>query len=266
MDPPPRYRAENYKPSGKLDDTVALITGGDSGIGRAVALMFAREGADVAITYLEEEESDAQVVKQEIEDQTQRTCLLLPGDIGDSSVCNELVEKTVSELGKLDVLVNNAATMPPGQYMDEMTDDEIERVYRANVFSYYYMTRAALSHLSEGSSIINTGSIVGSRGGPHMSIYAPTKGAIHAMTKCWAKEFLDRGIRVNCVAPGPVWTPLQACYQTKDSIVHYAEKNPAGRPGQPEELAPSYVFFASNADSSYITGEIMFVTGGDVAR
>ena len=265
MKPLPQYQGKEYKPSGKLINKTALITGGDSGIGRAVAFMFAREGANVAITYLPEESQDAQMIRQEIE-KLKKQCLCLEGDVADSSFCKEAVEKTVRELGGLDILVNNAATMLQNTSIDTISDEDIERIFRVNMFSYFYMVRSALKHMKRGSSIINTGSIVGSRGGDRMTEYAATKGANHAFTKSLAKELLPRGIRVNCVAPGPVWTPLQAAYQSEESIVHFGEQNPMGRPGQPDELAPIYVFLASNADSSYMSGEIIFVTGGDVAR
>lgn len=265
MRPLPQYKGEDYKPSGKLASKIALITGGDSGIGRSVALLFAREGADVAIMYLPVEERDAQVIRQEIE-KIGKTCVLISGDITDSSFCNEAVEKTVQELGGLDILVNNAAVMLTDGSIDTISDEEIEHIFRVNAFSYFYMVRAALKHMKRGSCIINTGSIVGSRGAEGMTAYASTKAANHTFTKSLAKELLARGIRVNCVAPGPVWTPLQTAYKSEEVIVDFGAQNPMGRPGQPDELAPIYVFLASNADSSYMSGEIIFVTGGDVAR
>lgn len=265
MNPLPQYQGKDYKPSGKLANKVALITGGDSGIGRSVALLFAREGADVAIMYLPAEERDAEVIQKEIE-KIGKKCITISGDIADSAFCKEAVDKAVGELGGLDILVNNAAAMPKDSTIETISDEEIERVFRVNMFSYFYVTRAALRHMKQGGSIINTGSIVGSRGGDGILVYSATKGAIHTFTKSLAKELLPRGIRVNCVAPGPVWTPLQPAYQPEEAIVHFGAANPMGRPGQPDELAPSYVFLASNADSSYMSGEIIFVTGGDVAR
>ena len=265
MKPLPQYQGKEYKPSGKLINKTALITGGDSGIGRSVALLFAREGADIAIMYLPAEERDAQVIQKEIE-KIGRKCVLISGDIADSTFCKEAVDRAVKELGGLDILVNNAAIMPKGSTSETISDEEIERVFQVNVFSYFYVTRAALRHMKQGGCIINSGSIVGSRGGDGILVYSVTKGAIHIFTKSLAKELLPRGIRVNCVAPGPVWTPLQTAYQSAEDIVDFGAHNPMGRPGQPDELAPAYVFLASNADSSYISGEIIFVTGGDVDR
>ena len=208
MRPSPQYQGKGYKPSGKLAGKAALITGGDSGIGRSVALLFAREGADVAIMYLPAEERDAQVIKQEIE-KIGRKCIAISGDITDSAFCKEAVEKTVQELGGLDILVNNVAAMLADGSIDTLLNEDLEKLFKVNVFSYFYVTRAALKHMKEGSCIINTGSIVGSRGGEGMTVYASTKAATHTFTKSLAKDLLHRGIRVNCVAPGPVWTPLQ---------------------------------------------------------
>lgn len=264
MKPLPQYGGKDYKPADKLAGKVALITGGDSGIGRSVAYLFAREGANVAITYLPAENQDAQILRAEIE-KLGKKCLCLEGDVSQSSFCKEAVEKTVQELGGLDILVNNVATMSLEDGIEEVSDKELERMYQVNVFSYYFMTREAVQHMKEGSCIINTGSIVGSRGGAGIA-YAGTKGANHAFTKTLAKQLLGRGIRVNCVAPGPVWTPLQAVAHEEDEIVSFGSWNPMGRPGQPDEMAPAYVYLASEADSSYMTGEIIFVTGGDVGR
>ncbi len=265
MKPLPQYQGKEYKPSGKLLKKTALITGGDSGIGRAVAFLFAREGANVAITYLPVESRDAEILTQEIE-KLGKKCLCLEGDVSDSAFCQKAVDKTVQEFGSLDILVNNVATMSPADDIEKFSDKELERMYQVNVFSYYYMTRAALKHMKEGTCIINTGSIVGSRGGGY-PIYSGTKAATHTLTKTLAKELLPRGIRVNCVAPGPVWTPLQTIKDSsEEDIVHFGKYNPMGRPGQPDEMAPAYVYLASEADSSYMTGEIIFITGGDVAR
>ena len=265
MNPLPQYQAKDYKPSGKLQDKVALITGGDSGIGRAVAYLFAREGANVAIAYLPQENRDAQELKQEIE-KLGKKCLCLEGDVADSAFCKEAVEKTMQEFGALDILVNNVATMSPADNIETFSDEELERMFKVNVFSYYYMVREALQHMKEGSCIINTGSIVGSRGGAY-PIYSGSKAATHILTKTLARELLPRGIRVNCVAPGPVWTPLQTVKDASEQdIVHFGAHNPMGRPGQPDEMAPAYVYLASEADSSYMTGEIIFLTGGDVTR
>lgn len=265
MKPLPQYQGKEYKPSGKLQSKTALITGGDSGIGRAVAFLFAREGANVGITYLPQESRDAEILTQEIE-KLGKKCLCLEGDVSESAFCKKAVDKTVQEFGSVDILVNNVATMSSSDDIEKFSDENLERMYRVNVFSYYYMTRAALKHLKKGACIINTGSIVGSRGGGY-PIYSGTKAATHILTKTLAKELLPRGIRVNCVAPGPVWTPLQTIKDSsEEDIVHFGAHNPMGRPGQPDEIAPAYVYLASEADSSYMTGEIIFVTGGDVAR
>ena len=265
MKPLPEYQAKEYKAANKLSGKVALVTGGDSGIGRAVAFLFAKEGADVAITYLPAERRDGEVIKQEIE-KLGRKCICLEGDVSNSAFCQESIDKTIQEFGKLDILVNNVAMMSPGDNIEKFSDENLERMYKVNVFSYYYMVRAALPHLKRGSCIINTGSIVGSRGGAN-PIYSGTKASTHILTKTLAKDLLSRGIRVNCIAPGPVWTPLQTVKDaTREAIVHFGAQNPMGRPGQPDELAPAYVFLASEADSSYMTGEIIFVTGADVAR
>jgi len=265
MRPLPQYQGKEYKPANKLVGKTALITGGDSGIGRAVAYLFAREGANVAITYLPAESKDGHALKEEIE-KLGKKCLCLEGDVADSAFCKEAVDKTVQEFGGLDILVNNVATMSPSDDIEKFSDEELERMYRVNVFSYYYMTREALRYLKRGACIINTGSIGGSRGGRYV-IYSGTKAATHTLTKALAKELLPRGIRVNCVAPGPVWTPLQTVKDSSEQdIVNFGSWNPMGRPGQPDEMAPAYVYLASEADSSYVTGEIIFVTGGDVAR
>lgn len=264
MDPAPLYKGANYKPADKLVGKVALITGGDSGIGRAVAYHFAREGADVAIAHLPDEDDDAKTIKQEIEKLGQR-CITRSGDIGDSSFCQDVVDKTTQELGQLDIVVNNAAMMLPDNAIEEFTDETLEAHYRVNVFSYYYIARAAIPHLPEGGRIINTGSIVGSRGGG-TTLYAGTKGATHAFTKTLARELRSRGIRVNGVAPGPVWTPMQTVQHDADEIQQFGARNPEGRPAQPEELAPAYVLLATESDSSYMNGEIIFITGSDTAR
>ncbi len=265
MSPLPQYQAKEYKPSDKLLNKTALITGGDSGIGRAVAFLFAKEGANVAITYLPEESRDAEILTEEIE-KLGKKCLCIEGDVSNSGFCKEAVDKTVQELGALDILVNNVATMSPADNIENFLDEDLERMYRVNVFSYYYMTRAALRYLKKGACIINTGSIGGSRGSGY-PIYSATKAATHILTKALSQELLPRGIRVNCVAPGPVWTPLQVIKDSsEEDIVDFGARNPMGRPGQPDEMAPAYVYLASEADSSYMTGEIIFITGGDVSR
>jgi NAD(P)-dependent dehydrogenase (short-subunit alcohol dehydrogenase family) len=261
MHPRPRHQAPLYKGSGKLADEVALITGGDSGIGRAVAVLYARESADVAIVYLPEEQTDAEETQRAVEKEG-RTCLLLPGDVRDPKFCRQAVERTVKEFGRLDILVNNAASEESREKFEEITEEQFENTFRTNIFGYFYMTKAALPHLKDGSAIINTGSITGLQGSKKLVDYSATKGAIHAFTKSLAQNLSDRGIRVNCVAPGPIWTPLIVQDSGKDASEHGAD-TPMGRPGQPEEVAPAFVFFASEADSSYISGEILTILGGE---
>jgi NAD(P)-dependent dehydrogenase (short-subunit alcohol dehydrogenase family) len=261
--PSPKYQAPEYRPAGKLMGLVALITGGDSGIGRAVAVMYAREGADVAIVYLPEEESDAQVVKRAIESEG-RKALLLPGDVTSSGFCAAAVEETVARLGRLDILVNNAAFQKNLESIDELSEEQWDRTFRTNIYGYFYMVKAAVQHLGEGACIINTGSITGLEGEGTLLDYASTKGAIHAFTKSLAQNLAERKIRVNAVAPGPVWTPLNTAAKPAEEVAKFGAESTIGRPAQPEELAPTYVFLASNADSSYISGEVISVLGGDV--
>src|SRR5438309_510214 len=252
IEPRPMFRNPAYRGSGKLEDMVALITGGDSGIGRAVAVLFAREGADVAIVYLAAEESDAQETRLAVEKEGRR-CLLLPGDVTSSSFCRDAVERTVRELGKLDVLVNNAAYQMRHDSLEELADEDIEKTFRTNIFGYFFMARAALPHLKPGSAIVNTGSITGLEGNKTLIDYASTKGAIHAFTKSLAQNLVEKGIRVNAVAPGPVWTPLNVQSGDPEHVKKFGEDAAMERPAQPEELAPAYVFLASNIDSSYIS-------------
>ncbi|MBX6331578.1 MAG: SDR family oxidoreductase [Gemmatimonadaceae bacterium] len=262
IQPRPRYEAPAYKPAGKLRGKVALITGGDSGIGRAVATIFAREGANVAIVYLPEEEEDAQETVRAIEDAGRRA-LRLPGDVTDPEFCRRAVARVVKELGALDILVNNAAFQQHQGSLEEISDEQWERTFRTNAFGYFYMARAALPHLKEGAAIINTGSITGLEGQKNLIDYAATKGAIHAFTKSLAQSLVDRAIRVNCVAPGPVWTPLNVADKPPEEAAEHGAGTPMGRPAQPEEIAPAYVFFASTADSSYVTGEVLTLLGGE---
>ena len=261
LNPRPRYLAPNYRGSDKLEGRVALISGGDSGIGRSVAVLFAREGAKVAIVYLTSEESDAKetaaAVREEGED-----ALLLPGDITGAEFCDDAVRRTVENFGKLDILVNNAAFQQHQKGLEDVSLEQWDRTFKTNIYGYFYLTKAALSHLNRGAAIINTGSITGLEGSSNLLDYSATKGAIHAFTKSLAQNLVDKGIRVNCVAPGPVWTPLNPSDRRAEDVVHFGETAPMGRPAQPEEVAPSYVFFASNTDSSYITGEILTLTGG----
>ncbi|WZO98822.1 SDR family oxidoreductase [Isosphaeraceae bacterium EP7] len=262
MTPRPNYLAPNYKGAGKLKGKVALITGGDSGIGRSVAVLYAREGADVAIVYLPEEQSDAHEAKAAVEAEGGKA-LLLPGDVKDPAFCRQAVERTVKELGKLDILVNNAAHQQNHESLEEISDDDWDKTFRTNIHGYFYMAKAALEHLPEGSAIVNCGSITGMEGNKNMIDYASTKGAIHAFTKSLALNLAPRKIRVNCVAPGPIWTPLQPASKPAEQVAQHGVKSPMGRAGQPEEVAPAFVFFASDADSSYISGEILTLLGGE---
>jgi NAD(P)-dependent dehydrogenase (short-subunit alcohol dehydrogenase family) len=255
----PRFEAPDYKGSGKLEGMTALITGGDSGIGRAVAVLFAREGADVAIVYLSSHD-DAQETKGHIEKEG-RKCILIPGDVKDSAFCNASVEKTVAEFGKLDILVNNAAFQLHAHSLEDITDERMEETFTTNIMGYMRMARAALPHLKQGSSIINTGSVTGLKGSKNLLDYSATKGAIHAFTMSLASSVIEKGIRVNAVAPGPVWTPLNPADQSSEEIVEFGKSTDFKRPAQPEELSPAYVFLASPACSSYITGIVLPVTG-----
>ncbi|MDB4912444.1 MAG: rdh [Gemmatimonadetes bacterium] len=260
LEPRPRFSAPDYKGSGKLQDMVALITGGDSGIGRAVAVLFAREGADVAIAYLNEHD-DAAETKAAVENEGRR-CIVMSGDVRDSAFCEFVVEQAVSEFGHLDVLVNNAAFQEHVTSLDELTDAHLDMTMKTNVYGYVQMARAALAHLPAGGSIINTGSETGLFGSPQLLDYSATKGAIHAFTMALAANLAPRDIRVNAVAPGPVWTPLNPADQTPEKVSRFGEDSGMKRPAQPEELAPTYVFLASPVCSSFITGAIIPVMGG----
>jgi NAD(P)-dependent dehydrogenase (short-subunit alcohol dehydrogenase family) len=262
LNPRPHYQAPLYKGAGKLINKVALVTGGDSGIGRAVAVLYAREGADVALSFLPEELADAEETRNAVEAEG-RTALLLPGDITDVNYCREAVERTVSHFGKLDIVVNNAAFQQHQEGLEQLTDEQWDHTFRTNIYGYFRVVKAALPHLKPGSAIINTGSITGLEGSKQLLDYASTKGAIHAFTKSLAQNLVEKKIRVNCVAPGPVWTPLNPSDQPAEKVVHFGEQTPMKRPAQPEEIAPAYVFFASEADSSYITGEVLTLLGGE---
>lgn len=264
LDPKPRFRADQYKPAGKLEGKVALITGGDSGIGRAVAYLYAREGADVAINYLKEEQRDAEETRKAVES-AGRTCLLLPGDLEDPAFCRALVQKTVEKFGHLDILVSNAAHQNRKPSLDDVNDAEFDRTFKVNVYAYFWLARAALEVMPDGGAIIATSSVTGIKGSPELPDYSATKGAINAFSKTLAINLLPRRIRVNVVAPGPVWTPLNPSDDgmTPDEVAQFGKNKPMKRPAQPEELAPSYVFLASNADSSYITGFVLQVMGGE---
>lgn len=258
----PEYLAPNYKGAEKLKDKVALITGGDSGIGRAVAVLFAREGADSAIVFLPQEKVDAEETKRQVEIEGQR-CLLLAGDLTKPAFCQSAVEKTVKEFGKLDILVNNAAYQHNQKSIEDISDEQFDKTFKTNIYGYFRMAKAALKHLKKGGAIVNTGSITGLEGSKELLDYSSTKGAIHAFTKSLAQSLVEKGIRVNCVAPGPVWTPLNVADKSAKEVAKHGADTPMKRPAQPEEVAPAFVFFASNADSSYITGEILTLLGGE---
>lgn len=259
MELKPQFMAPDYRGSGKLKGMVALITGGDSGIGRAVAVLYAREGADVAIVYLSSHE-DAEETKRCVEKEG-RQCILIPGDVKDSAFCKEAVEKTVAEFDGLDILVNNAAFQEHAHSLEDITDERMEETFTTNILGYMRMARAALPHLKQGSSIINTGSVTGLRGSAKLLDYSATKGAIHAFTMSLASSVLEKGIRVNAVAPGPVWTPLNPADQSSKEIVEFGKQTDFKRPAQPEELSPAYVFLASPSCASYITGIVLPITG-----
>jgi NAD(P)-dependent dehydrogenase (short-subunit alcohol dehydrogenase family) len=264
LKPRPKYKAPRYKPAGKLEGKVALITGGDSGIGRAVAVLYAREGADVAITALPAEAKDSAETRRAIEAEGRR-CIVIEGDLTDPDVCIDAVERTVAELGQLDILVHNAAHQNRKENLEDVEDEEWDRTFKTNVYAYYRLVKAALPHLQPGSAIIASGSITGIEGSAALPDYSATKGAIHAFTKTLAQNLIGRGIRVNCVAPGPVWTPLNAADEgmSPEDVAKFGQKTPLERPAQPEEIAPAYVFFASDADSSFITGVVLPALGGE---
>jgi NAD(P)-dependent dehydrogenase (short-subunit alcohol dehydrogenase family) len=263
MRPWPEYQAPRYRAAGKLQGKVALITGGDSGIGRAVAVVYAREGADVAIVFLPAEQRDAEETRAAVEAEG-RKCLLLPGDLCEPSFCKEVVERTVRELGRLDVLVSNAAHQNRKESLEQITDEEWDRTFQTNVYAYFRLARAALPHLKPGSAIIATSSITGLVGNAALPDYSATKGAINAFTKALAQSLVKKGIRANAVAPGPVWTPLNPADKGENpkKVAEFGKQTPLQRPAQPEELAPLYVFLASDADSSYLTGEVIAELGG----
>lgn len=263
MIPEPQSFAPHYRGSQKLSGKVALITGGDSGIGRSVAVLFAREGADVAIAYLNEQD-DAERTKAMVKAEGRR-CITLAGDIGHEQVCQQLVEQTVQEFGRLDILVNNAAEQHPQDSIADITAEQLERTFRTNIFSMFYLTQAALPHLKPGSTIINTTSVTAYQGNPQLLDYSSTKGAIVAFTRSLSQALVEKGIRVNGVAPGPIWTPLIPATFSAEKVKSFGAQVPMQRAGQPEEVAPCYVFLAAD-DSSYMSGQILHPNGGNVVN
>lgn len=262
MDPKPEAEASHYRGSGKLKGKRALITGGDSGIGRAVAILFAREGADVAINFLSEEEEDAGKTRRDVEAEGVR-CLMVPGDVRRSSFCTELVRRTAKELGGLDILVCNAAFQQPQDSLQQITDEQLLRTYETNILSNFYLTRAALDYLGEGSSIILTTSVTAYRGSKNLLDYSSTKAAQVGFLRSLSQLLAEKKIRVNGVAPGPIWTPLIPATFPPDKVEEFGSGQPLGRAGQPEEVAPAYVYLAST-DASYVTGQVIHVNGGEV--
>ncbi len=256
----PRYLAPDYAGSGKLQGMAAIVTGGDSGIGRAVAVLFAREGADVAVLYLSEHE-DARATCDAVEAEGRRA-LAISGDVRDSAFCDRAVKQVVKSFGRLDVLVNNAAFQQHAHRIEDVSDAHLQETLQTNIAGYFHMARAAVPHLPRGGSIVNNGSETGIFGSPHLLDYSATKGAIHAFTKALASQLLERGIRVNCVAPGPVWTPLNPADKPAKEVAQFGRDSDMGRPAQPEEISPAFVFLASPVTASYVNGVILPVMGG----
>lgn len=261
MTPRPSAEDESREASGKLRGKTALVTGGDSGIGRAVCIAFAKEGADIAISYLNEHR-DADETRRRVEE-VGRRCIAIDGDIGDEQHCEELIDKVIAEYGRLNVLVNNAAEQQPQENLEDITSEQLERTFRTNIFAMFFLTKAALRHMSEGDCIVNTTSVTAYRGSSHLLDYSSTKGAIVSFTRSLALNLAPRQIRVNGVAPGPIWTPLIPSTFTEEQVKKFGSDVPLGRPGQPEEVAPSYVFLASN-EASYMTGQVLHPNGGEV--
>lgn len=263
MRPQPQADDPSYRGSNKLQGKVALITGGDSGIGRAVAIAFAKEAAQVAIVYFDEHK-DAQETCSMVE-QYGQTCLLISGDVGDERFCRRAIQQTVRKLKRLDILVNNAAVQYPQSSLEDVSSKQLEKTFRTNIFSYFYITKAALPHLGKGSAIINTTSVTAYRGSAHLMDYAATKGAIVSFTRSLSQALVEKGIRVNGVAPGPIWTPLIPASFRAEDVAEFGSDVPMARAGEPEEVAPSYVFLASD-DSSYMTGQILHPNGGEIVN
>jgi NAD(P)-dependent dehydrogenase (short-subunit alcohol dehydrogenase family) len=256
----PMYDAPHYKGSEKLLDKVALITGADSGIGRSVAVLYAREGADVAIAYLNEHEDAAET--QRAVEREGRRCILIPGDVADPEFCKEAVARTVTQLGRLDILVNNAAFQEHVEDIEDLSEQHFDRTIKTNLYGYFHMAKAAVPHMKPGSSIVMTGSVTGILGSKDLLDYSMTKGGIHAFARSLATHLVDRGIRVNVVAPGPVWTPLNPADKPAERVAKFGSDTPMKRPAQPEEIAPAFVFLAAPSCSSYITGEVLPIIGG----
>jgi NAD(P)-dependent dehydrogenase (short-subunit alcohol dehydrogenase family) len=261
MAPRPRFEPPQYIGSGKLFGKAALITGGDSGIGRAVAVLFAKEGADVAISYLNEHKDAAETCR--LVERERRRCFAIPGDVGDEKHCRQIVQETVKRLGKIDILVNNAAEQHPQPDIEKISAKQLERTFRTNIFSQFFLTKAALKYFKEGAVIINTTSVTAYRGSAHLLDYAATKGAIVAFTRSLAEALAERKIRVNGVAPGPIWTPLIPSTFPAEKVEKFGKDVPLGRAGEPMEVAPAYVFLASS-DSSYMTGQVLHPNGGEI--
>ena len=263
MTPKPKSEDPTYKGSGKLKDKVAIITGGDSGIGRAVAIYYAKEEADVVVVYLNEHE-DAKETQRQVEAEG-RKCHLIAGDIGEETFCKQIVDETMANFNKIDILVNNAAEQHPQESIEDITAEQLEKTFRTNIFSFFYLTKAALPFLASGSCIINTASVTAYAGNELLVDYSATKGAIVAFTRSLALQLVGKGIRVNGVAPGPIWTPLIPSTFTSEKVASFGANTPMKRPGQPEEVAPSYVFLASD-DASYMTGQMLHVNGGKIVN